>query len=187
MGPQVSEPVLQTHRLVLRPVVPADAMQIEALAGAREIADGTLTIPHPYPPGAAQQWMLAQDADHQKNGSIVLAITTRETGMLCGTIGLHVDPKHRRAELGYWIGVPYWNRGYVTEAARVVMQYGFETLGLRRIYAMHYTSNPASGRVLQKLGMRYEGCLRQHIHKWEEFRDLEVYGILAEEWDTETR
>lgn len=183
----MTEPILQTERLILRPIVPTDAPEIEKLAGAREVADGTLTIPHPYPAGAAQQWMLAHAADHERNGSIVLAITRRDGGRVCGTIGLHVDPNHHRAELGYWIGVPYWNRGYVTEAAGAVMQYGFSALGLRRIFAMHYSNNTASGRVLRKLGMRHEGRLRQHIHKWDEYRDLEVYGILADEWDTETR
>lgn len=178
----MTEPVLQTERLILRPIVTADAPEIEKLAGAREVADGTLTIPHPYPNGAANQWMAAHQADHERTGSIVLAITRRDSGALCGTIGLHIEPNHQRAELGYWIGVPYWNRGYVTEAARALIDYGFRTLGLRRIFAQHYANNPASGRVLRKLGMRHEGRLRQHIHKWDEFRDLEVYGILAEEW-----
>jgi RimJ/RimL family protein N-acetyltransferase len=95
---------------------------------------------------------------------------------------LEIEPAHRRAELGYWIGVPHWSRGYATEAARAALHYGFETLQLERIFASHFRHNPASGRVLKKLGMRHEGCLRAHILKWGEFVDLEAYGLLRSEF-----
>lgn len=175
-------PVLQTPHLTLRPFLLSDAPHIYRLAGAREIADGTLTIPHPYPEGAAEAWLLTRDEDHEKTGSVVLAMTVMESGEFCGTIGLHMSSQNERAELGYWVGLPYWGRGYATEAARAMIDYGFGAMGLRRIYAMHYLQNPASGRVMQKLGMKHEGCLRQHVRKWDSFRDLEVYGLLAEEW-----
>lgn len=178
----MSEPVLQSGRLTLRPIEMRDAPEIQRLAGAREIADGTLTIPHPYPEGAAEQWILQRADQHQKTGTIVLAIIEKSTGAFCGTIGLHVSPENERAELGYWIGIPFWNRGYTTEAARGMIEYGFGVMRLRRIYAMHYSNNLASGRVLQKLGMKYEGRLRQHVKKWDEFRDLEIYSLLAGEW-----
>jgi ribosomal-protein-alanine N-acetyltransferase len=66
-----------------------------------------------------------------------------------------------------------------------VLQYGFSVLGLHRIHASHLTRNPASGRVMQKLGMVHEGCARQHVRRWDEFEDLELHGILAEEWFSE--
>jgi ribosomal-protein-alanine N-acetyltransferase len=62
------------------------------------------------------------------------------------------------------------------------MRYGFEDFGLHRIYASHFGHNPASGRILRKLGMRYEGCQRQHLRKWDRYVDSELYGILREEW-----
>jgi len=77
-----------------------------------------------------------------------------------------IEADHRRAELGYWIGVPYWGKGYATEAARSVVNYGFSTLELHRIFASHVPANPASGRVLTKIGMRHEGRLLGHILKW---------------------
>jgi len=92
---------------------------------------------------------------------------------------VRIEPDHRRAELGYWVGVPYWGNGYATEAARAVVKYGFGTLGLHRIFASHFANNPASARVLRKIGMRYEGRLRGHVLKWGEFLDLEMYGMLA--------
>src|SRR5690606_40251496 len=84
------------------------------------------------------------------SGSIVLAITLREDGTLAGAIGLDVEPLHRRAELGYWVGLDYWGRGYCTEAALALVRHGFETMGLHRILAHHFSRNPASGRVMQK-------------------------------------
>ena len=92
------------------------------------------------------------------------------------------EAQHSHAELGYWIGVPYWGKGYATEAAKAVVRYGFEQIKLNRIFAHHFKPNPASGKVLRKIGMKYEGCMRQHVRKWDEFVDLELYAILREEW-----
>ena len=83
--------------------------------------------------------------------------------------------------MGYWMGVPYWNHGYCSEAARALVAHGFQQMGLHRIYAFHFVRNPASGRVMQKAGMTYEGTLRQHVKKWERYEDLTAYGILRSE------
>lgn len=101
---------------------------------------------------------------------------------MCGAIGITINSNYNNAELGYWLGVPYWRQDYATEAASRAIAYGFESLNLHRIYASHLTRNPASGRVLQKIGMTYEGCLRQHIKHWGVYEDLAMYGILASEW-----
>ncbi|HSL71791.1 MAG TPA: GNAT family protein, partial [Longimicrobiales bacterium] len=99
-----------------------------------------------------------------------------------GAVGLRIEQLHRRAELGYWIGVPYWSQGYCTEAARAVLRFGFEALELNRIHASYLARNPASGRVMQKLGMQYEGQLRQHVRKWDVFEDIVTYAILQSEF-----
>jgi RimJ/RimL family protein N-acetyltransferase len=91
--------------------------------------------------------------------------------------------RDHQAELGYWIGKPYWNAGLCTEAGRVILRYAFSELCLMRVHAVHLTRNPASGRVLQKLGMRHEGCRRGHVMKWGRLEDIELYGLLREEWD----
>ena len=97
------------------------------------------------------------------------------------------DAKYvQRLELGYWIGYPYWNQGYCTEAAQVVLVYGFSILGLNRIHGRCLKRNPASGRVMEKIGMVQEGCLRAHDKKWEQFEDLVLYGILKSEWHNRT-
>jgi len=175
-------PTVITGRLVLRLFVPEDAAQVQRLAGAREVAATTLTIPHPYPDGAAEEWIARHAAGWADGSDATFAIVRRSGGALVGGIGLRIAKDQGQAELGYWIGVPHWNQGYCTEAAAAVLRYGFDELGLRRIHASHYSNNPASGRVMLKIGMKHEGRRRSHVLKWGEVLDLEEYGILADEW-----
>jgi [ribosomal protein S5]-alanine N-acetyltransferase len=170
---------LQTERLILRPYALSDIPALLPLIGSREVAATTLRIPHPYTESYAQEFINGAQADLSSGKGLRLGSVVRENGPLCGGIGMRIEPDHRHAELGYWIGPPYWGNGYATEAATAVLKYGFETLGLHRIFASHSTNNPASGKVLQKIGMRYEGNQRAHILKWGEFLDLELYGMLA--------
>lgn len=170
--------VLYTRRLVLRPFADSDAAELAALAGAREIAATTLRIPHPYTLTDAQQFIAGTRTSAERGTTAVFAVTL-QSGELCGACGLEIDASHEHAEIGYWIGVPFWGQGFATEAARAVLDYGFAHLNLHRVFAFHLHSNAASGRVLQKIGMRYEGRLRDHIFKWGKFYDGEAYGILA--------
>src|SRR3954453_11979297 len=176
------QPELKTERLLLRPLAIADAPDIQRLAGAKEIADTTLLIPHPYPDGAAETFINAVAQDWAEKKSAVFAMTLADSGQLCGTIGLMLEPKHSRAEMGYWLGVPFWGRGICTEAARAVLRFGFEDLSMNKILAHHFIRNPASGRVLQKLGMKCEGQLRQHVLKCDHYEDLFCYAILRSEF-----
>ncbi len=171
-------PTLETQRLKLRPYSEADLAELVPLVGAREVAATTLRIPHPYTERDAHDFLtLLEDPN-----KIWLAVTLRSDGRQIGGVGLSVDPQHQHAELGYWLGVPYWRQGYGTEAAQEMLRYGFQDLDLHRIFASHFKHNPASGRILKKLGMRYEGCQREHLRKWDQFVDSELYGILRQEW-----
>jgi ribosomal-protein-alanine N-acetyltransferase len=173
----IEQRILETARLRLRPFEPGDAEQLQELAGARSVAEGTLLIPHPYPLTEAVEW-IASRPQALENGNLVYAVTLRASGALIGAMGLVLRPQHDKGELGYWIGEPYWGQGFATEAARAVVDYGFDTFALNRVFAIHFTRNPASGRVLEKSGMRHEGSLRQDVKKWDEYVDVEVYGIL---------
>lgn len=170
---------LQTERLTLRPYALSDIPALLPLIGAREVAATTLRIPHPYTESDARDFIARTQEGLLNGGELRVAIILRESDTLCGGVGLRIEAEHRRAELGYWIGVPYWGNGYATEAATALVKYGFSTLGLHRIFASHVTNNPASARVLRKIGMRHEGCHRAHILKWGEFLDLEMYALLA--------
>ncbi len=176
------QPILRTQRLVLRPFCLEDAPTVQHLAGARAVADTTANIPHPYPDGAAERWISTHSTRFAAGEAAIFAITLLPSGELIGAIGLEIAREHARAELGYWVGMPYWNQGYCTEAGRAFVEYAFRTLGLHRVHAAHFRRNPASGRVLQKIGMRYEGRLRQHMRKWDSFEDLECYGLLRDEY-----
>lgn len=175
----MSRPVLHTDRLTLRPFTLADAPQVQRLVSAYEVALNTLTIPHPYPEGGAVEWISRHDEDYEQDRIVHFAIEA--SGEVVGAIGL-ILKGDGVGELGYWVGVPYWGRGYVSEAARAVLQYGFEERKLRRIFACYLTRNPASGRVMEKIGMTYEGTMRRHVTKWDEHCDMAFYGMLREEW-----
>lgn len=185
MRTPIPQPSLETERLLLRAFTLADAPAVQDLAGAIEIASTTLRIPHPYEEGMAEAWIRSLDPVREEGTEIIFAITERETDLLVGAMGLTLEPVHVRAEMGYWIGKPFWGRGYASEAGRALLGFGFDRLGLNCIHAAHFTRNPASGRVLQKLGMRPEGLLRQRILKWGVFEDIAPYSILAAEWRAE--
>jgi len=175
-------PLIRTDRLLLRPFDLADAGIVQRLAGDFEVAKTSLTIPHPYADGVAATWIVDHDANFERGLSLTLAIIMSAPSQLIGAISLRMEKRFSHAEMGYWIGRPYWNMGYATEAGRAVVDYGFRTLGLHRIFAHHMVRNPASGRVMQKLGMQYEGCMREHGMRWEKFEDLALYGILSSEY-----
>jgi len=171
-------PTLETARLIMRPWGEADIPELIPLIGKREVAATTLRIPHPYTHDDAAAFLRFCREVEEENLGVRLAIILRENAKLCGGIGLVAETQHLHAELGYWLGVPYWGKGYATEAAQAVVEYGFEVLKLHRIYASIFPHNPASGRVLEKIGMTREGRLREHVYKWERFYDVEMYGIV---------
>lgn len=140
---------MQTKRLILRPLEPADAPRIAALAGIWEVASMTGRIPYPYSLEEAQLWLTGL-----AEGEVVYGITLN--GALIGICGYTADGAGN-AEIGYWIGQDYWGQGYATEAARHVMEYGFSQGGIRRFTCCHFTENAASARVIGKLGFRRLG------------------------------
>jgi RimJ/RimL family protein N-acetyltransferase len=176
------QPELITERLTLRPFSPGDAPDVERLAGLKQVADTTLSIPHPYPPGAALEWIRSHRDVWEHGSDVTYAIIETSTSELVGTISLMIKPEHRRAEIGYWIAPDVWNRGYATEACQRLIDFGFEFLNLHRIEARHFLRNPASGRVMEKLGMQQEGVERDWAIKWDRFESLAVYSILEPEW-----
>ena len=177
-------PTLDTERLRLRLLILEDAADLQRLAGDRDIASQMLHIPHPYEDGMAEEWIRDCWKRFEKDETVIFAITLKTDGNFIGVIGCGLYREHEKADLFYWIGKPYWNLGYATEAAQVVIAYCFEVLKLNRIQAGRFTGNPASGQVLEKVGMHYEGCHRQSIKKWGNFEDLMVYGILKTDFNS---
>lgn len=180
----ITATVLETPRLILRPLTVADGPDVRRLAGTHEVASTTLSVPHPYPEGAAESWIATHPACLARGEFVAFGIALRETTELVGAIGLTLALSQYRAEMGYWLGHEYWGRGIATEAATAILKYGFGTLGLHRIYATHFRRNPASGRVMQKIGMRHEGTLRGWALKWGVFEDCELYAKLKDDDST---
>jgi len=179
----IHQPTLETQRLRLRPLTPEDAATVARLAGRREIAHTTISIPHPYSEDQARQWIATHTGQSDAAKGILFGVAARDDVQLIGAAGLRdIDAEHSQAELGFWIGVQSWSKGYATEAARRVVRYAFEELQLNRVYAHHMVRNPASGRVLEKLGMKREGLLRQRVRKWGVFEDVVLMAILHEDW-----
>ncbi len=177
-------PVLTTARLVLRPMTASDGPDVQKWASDFEVADTALNIPHPYPDGLAEEWIAVHGRAWCEGSEAVFAITARADGTLMGAIGLAgIDSRHRHAEMGYWLGRPFWNLGIATEAARAVLGFAFGVLDLERVFAQYFARNPASGRVLEKIGMVYEGRLRAHVRQWGQPEDLVVCGVLRGEWE----
>jgi [ribosomal protein S5]-alanine N-acetyltransferase len=176
-------PTLVTHRLLLCPFTLEDAPTVKELAGEWEIAEMTATIPHPYEQGMAEAWISKHQDSFEKGEAVTFAVTFKPDGCLVGAISLvHINQTHRLAELGYWIGKPFWNNGYCTEASQEMIRYAFKVLDLNRVQARHLTKNPASGRVMHKAGMKFEGILRQSVFRWGKYEDTAIYSILREEW-----
>ncbi len=176
-------PTLSTDRLSLRPFRMSDAPDVQRLAGDYDVAKGTLVIPHPYPDGEAERWIASLQRDEEAGTLVTFAIVLREEGRVIGFIGLDIAAAHQQARMSYWLGQPYWNHGYCTEAVRAVLVHGFQQLQLHRIYAPHFLNNPASGQVLKKVGMVYEGRLREHYLRFGRYVDVELYGLLEQEFD----
>lgn len=174
-------PTLRTERLLLRQFQSSDAPAVHRLAGVKEVAAGTF-LPHPYPDGTAEQWIASQQAEFDAKMLVNFAIVLLTQEILIGSIGLAIVAEHQHARMGYWLGLPYWNHGYATEAVQAVLAYGFNQQALHRIYAPHFLSNPASGRVLQKVGMTYEGRMRDHYRRFGKFVEVELYGMLEQDF-----
>jgi RimJ/RimL family protein N-acetyltransferase len=173
---------VETKRLILRQLQLDDAPIIEQLAGKYEVAKTTLSIPHPYPKGSGKDFITSVLLAESQGKMVMFAIVSKEIGQLIGVMNISVRLDHQRGELAYWLGRPYWGKGFGTEAATAVLQYGFEQLNLNKIFAAAFFENPGSWRIMEKIGMREEGVLKQHVMKWGQSVDLVYYGLLRQEY-----
>ena len=176
-------PILRTARLVLRPFTPEDAPAVEHSVSHWEVARETAAIPHPYPEGGAAVWIATHAALHEGDRALMLAVTRADTGEVIGAVDLRLNFVEERGVLGYWMAPASWGQGFATEAARELVRYGFEELGLHRIHADCLTRNPGSAAVLRKVGMRHEATQRRHSWRFGELADVDSYGILRAEWE----
>lgn len=170
-------PTLKTSRLILDAFTLADGPRVEQLAGDPRVALTTANIPHPYPAGASVEWIAGHLLAYVRGHGVAFAVRLGD-GALIGCVSLGVNASQQQGELGYWLGADYWNQGYTTEASRACVAFGFERFGLVKITARHSALNPASGRVMEKLGMEKEGYLRKHFRRAGVFHDIIEYALI---------
>lgn len=149
-------PRIETRRLALRAPGFADAPRIAALAGDIGVARMTTRLPHPYTRGHAEAF-LARMAATDYRREAVFAIEHEDEGLI-GLAGMHPTGQFG-PEIGYWLGRPYWGRGFATEAAAALLSWIKVEKRARAVISGHFADNPASGRVLQKVGFLYTGVI----------------------------
>lgn len=181
----MDQPQLKTHRLYLSPMHSSDIPDIQRAASDREIADTMISLPHPYPDGEAERYFQRLQAEMQADRAYVYSIREMEEGNFCGLIELRaIEREHSQAELSFWLARESWGQGYMSEAVQATVQFGFEVLGLNRLYAYHMLRNPAAGNILEKCGFTQEGMLRQRVIKWGNFEDVALCAILKQDWES---
>jgi RimJ/RimL family protein N-acetyltransferase len=179
----LGKPRLEGDRIVLRPLEDSDASTLYENVKEYEMARWLINIPHPYPEDGALEFINKSKELMEKGESYEMAIEFKETSEVIGVMSFcKVDQKHRNAELGYWVAKDHRNKGIATEAASALLAYGFKKLNLERIYAKCFVDNKPSKRIMEKLGMDYEGTFRHEVFKEDKFIDTIFFSILREDW-----
>ncbi len=173
--------ILETERLLMRPLKREDAPFIQKHGGDRRIAEMTLIIPHPYPEGMAESWIEETLAEPSPGGPF--ALTLKHGGELVGLMELSISDDKLQSKVGFWVAPLFWGHGLCTEALRAMIDYGFRDLNLQRISAGHFSENPASGRVQKKAGMVKEGTHRMGAFRFGEPKDLVIYAVTRPDWE----
>ncbi|MEX6703034.1 GNAT family N-acetyltransferase [Peribacillus frigoritolerans] len=169
---------ITTKRLVLRIFQKSDAVAVTKLCNNYNIYKNTLYLPYPYTIEDALSWIEHHLDNFNANKSYEFAITDKESGKLYGAIALSNNQKFNNGEIAYWIGKKFWGNGYATEAAQAILHFALEEKQYHKVFARYFNSNPASGRVMQKFGLKKEGILIDHVRKENRFEDLVYYGII---------
>ena len=172
--------MIKTKRFIIRPFKKSDANQVYEVCNDFEISKTTLGIPFPYTLEDATNFIKYTNDAISNQKSYELAITLKENSdELVGCISLMgIKRPADKAELAYWVAKKFWNNGIATEAAKAITEYGFHTLKLNSIFVRFLDNNPASGKVMEKIGMKYVGKMREHEYKLGQYYDVFYYEIL---------
>jgi RimJ/RimL family protein N-acetyltransferase len=167
---------LKEGNVTLRPPRKEDLDRMVKLANNKKIFDNlTDSFAHPYTTDDAHKFILSATSEEPCRRFVI-----EIDGMFVGNIGLHPQEDIYRfnAEIGYFIGEPYWGQGIATKAVKIATAYAFEVLKVKRIYAGVFAYNPASARILEKCGYTYEGTFKSGLCKNGEFHDELRYAMV---------
>ncbi len=176
-------PHLSTPRLLLRALEKHQAETLCALANGPKIADNTAHIPSPYTLQTALDFIDGMHEKYRSAGLLSLGVHLRDTGELVGVASLRINAAHHYGHLGGWEAAEVRNQGYATEAAKALMDYGFAELGLHRVGSQCFSRNKESARVMEKIGLHYEGCMRGAFFKNGVHEDMLVFATVREDWE----
>jgi RimJ/RimL family protein N-acetyltransferase len=151
-----------------------DAATLARLGSDRRIADSMISLPHPFTPADAAQWVESVTGADDRRGFCIV-----DGAEVAGVAELRdIDRVHRQAEVSFWIGVSAWGKGLASRALGAVVEEAFGDAAINRLYAYHMVRNPASGRVMAKAKFQLEGTLRQRVYKNGVFEDVHLWGLL---------
>ena len=176
-------PQLKTERLLLGKILASDIPKIVEYAGNIKIAQNTLNMPHPYAEKDAIFWLNLANEGFANKTKYIFGIRNLATNEFMGGIGIHVNARFNHGELGYWLAEPFWNNGYMSEAVKALLHFGFITLDLHKIFATHLVENPASGKVMIKNGMIKEAELKEHYKKGDEYKSVIQLRLTRKEYE----
>lgn len=172
--------VIKGKRVTLRRPQMKDVDAIQKCCKDRSISNWIITMPYPYKKKDAI-WFIKDCAKKWKKKTDYLFVIEYKRELI-GAIGMHTKPEDK-AELGWWIAKPHWGKGFASEAAKLLVSEAFRQKELHKLYAVFLEGNKRSERVMQKIGMKYEGTLREHSkRKNGKYVDEAYYGILRKEF-----
>ncbi|SEM71640.1 GNAT family N-acetyltransferase [Paenibacillus sp. OV219] len=175
---------LESNRLQLSRITPDDVDDIFEYASDYEVSRFTSWVQH-QTIDHSHSFVNVVRQKYDNNQPSDWGIIDKVTNKLIGACGwVYVNENHRRAEIGYVLSRSYWNLGYMSEAVTMILQFGFQDLNLNRIEARCFAENTASERVMQKVGLQYEGLLREQMLVKGNLIDLKMYSILKREWQS---
>ena len=175
-------PRLTTPRLVLRGLRAGDLDAVLHLAGEPAIAATSMSVPHPMTRYRAARWIGAHRRSWHAGRGVTFAICLRQNDGLIGSIWLALRREDRPPRLGYWVGKPYWGQGYCSEAAQETVRFGFEQMHLEQVYAVYFTRNVASGRIMRRIGMRHVEHRPRAVRYRGRLEDLDSYVITSRDF-----
>ncbi len=174
---------LVTQRLKLRPLHMKD---VESIVDIHSDKDMALlmsdSIPVPYKTEDAVKFVENSYINYREKENIEFCITLKDENELIGVVGIDINQKDDHVTLGYWLGKAWWGKGYMSEAVSEVVAYCFEELEIHRVASHHFHPNIASGKVMQKAGLKCEGRRKEHYKKGDIFFDIMDYGVVKSEW-----
>ncbi len=174
---------VEGEQVLVRKYKSTDTEDLYRNIRSKEISRWTIGLPYPYPKETAAKFIRWSQKQCRERKEFHLGIVLKETQKVIGGVGLkRIDYKHQCGEFGFWLGKKHWNQGLTSEAARLMLHFGFRQLRLHRIYAHAFDENIGSRRVLEKCGFQLEGIMRQAVIRNKKRHDLYNYGILRSEF-----